>query len=201
MKSDFELLTAFKAGDLEAFHRLARRHQVTIFNFFYMLSGTESAAEDLTRRVFTQMATERHRLPLDRKFLTSLFRFGYRHWILFTQSEAVSDRRGSNLLPAPVAAQNADTNALDQATAERLLSSLSNEQKLIVVLSETSGLSYREISDVVDISEQAVGRRMAEAFAHLREVDRGARIALPEPRSNTTATPVAEQKSAIRDPQ
>src|SRR5258708_5652124 len=81
MKSDFELLTEFKAGDLDAFHRLARRHHVTIFNFFHMLAGTENAAEDLTRRVFTQMACERHRLQLDRKFLTSLLRFGYRHWI------------------------------------------------------------------------------------------------------------------------
>jgi RNA polymerase sigma-70 factor (ECF subfamily) len=165
MKSDFELLTAFKAGDMEAFHRLARRHHVTIYNFFYMLTGSEGAAEDLTRRVFTQMATERHRLPLDRKFATSLYRFGYRHWILYAQSEAAVSST-THLLPGP--APVLDAEAQDRAAADRLLNSLATEQRLIVVLSETNGLSYHEISEIVDISEEAVRRRMAEAMTQLR---------------------------------
>jgi RNA polymerase sigma-70 factor (ECF subfamily) len=164
MKSDFELIARFKSGDSEAFHALARRHHVSLHNFFFMLTGRESAAQELTRAVFEQLIADRYRLPVERKFSTSLYRLGYNRWVAFEQTGGMKRH----------AAETAEPEDSDQAQqineqneALRLLALLPRELKFLLVLSESNRLSFREIAEVLDISEEAVARRVSQAIALL----------------------------------
>jgi DNA-directed RNA polymerase specialized sigma24 family protein len=165
MKNDFELMAKFKAGDSAAFHALARRHHVSVHNFFFMLSGRESAAQELTRGLFEQIVADRYRLPLERKFSTSLYRMGYSRWIAFEQTGG--PRRHEQELPN---AEDAEKIAqiVEQKEALRLLALLPRELKFLLVLSETLRLSFRQIAEILDISEEAVARRLSDAYALIK---------------------------------
>lgn len=166
MKSDFELMAKFKSGDPVAFHALARRHHVSVYNFFLMLTGRETAAQELTRGIFEQIVADRYRLPLERKFSTSLYRLGYSRWVAFEQS-------GGNRRHEPEALNNPNPDAekLEQIAAQkealRLLSQLPRELRFLLVLSETLRLSFREIAEILDISEEAVARRLSDTYGIL----------------------------------
>ncbi len=164
MKSDFELMAKFKSGDPAAFHALARRHHVSVYNFFLMLTGRETAAQELTRGIFEQLVADRYRLPLERKFSTSLYRLGYSRWVAFEQS-------GGNRRHEPDAPATQEADKLEQIAAQkeslRLLALLPRELKFLMVLSETLRLSFREIAEILDISEEAVARRLSDTYGIL----------------------------------
>ena len=164
MKSDFELMAKFKSGDPAAFHALARRHHVSVYNFFLMLTGRETAAQELTRGIFEQLVADRYRLPLERKFSTSLYRLGYSRWVAFEQS-------GGNRRHEPDAPATQEVDKLEQIAAQkeslRLLALLPRELKFLMVLSETLRLSFREIAEILDISEEAVARRLSDTYGIL----------------------------------
>ena len=164
MKSDFELIARFKSGDSEAFHALARRHHVALHNFFFTLTGRESAAQELTRAVFEQLVADRYRLPVERKFSTSLYRLGYSRWVAFEQSGGLKRHSAEPAIPDD---PDKREQVNEQNEALRLLSLLPRELKFLLVLSETNRLSFREIAEVLDISEEAVARRISQALSLL----------------------------------
>ena len=53
-----DLLERFKAGDEEAFLRLYRERQGSIYRFALQMSGSPSLAEDLTQEVFLTLIRE-----------------------------------------------------------------------------------------------------------------------------------------------
>jgi len=172
MKSDLELMAALRRGDRSAFYRLVRRHQVAMYNFFHALCNDPSRARELTARVFLHLFTERSALNQNFKFSMYLYRAGYACWMDHQQ------RHGSKPLalpfpPGPVGSDNGTDPAHRAAVpikhdAEGLLGCLSNELRLLVVLKEVNGLTYSEISAVLEISEEVVRRSMNEAFRYLR---------------------------------
>src|SRR5437868_5722662 len=95
MKSDRELMADFRHGDRPAFHKLIRRHHVAILNFFHPLTGSQSAAEELTQKTFLRIFAElEHQAESTlwgrtreddaqpfTTFLTYLYRTGYICWL------------------------------------------------------------------------------------------------------------------------
>src|SRR3954462_12974960 len=61
--TDEELLIRIHSGDEQAFVSLYRRRQAAIFRFALHMSGSETAAEDITQEVF--LALIRHQCGFD----------------------------------------------------------------------------------------------------------------------------------------
>lgn len=191
MKSDFELMARFKAGDTEAFHALARRHHVYLHNFFFMLTGRESAALELTRGLFEQIIADRCRLPVERKFSTSLYRMGFSRWVAFEQNGGMKRHAAEPPIPEDF---DRRVQVGEQKEALRLLASLPREMRFLLVLSETARLSFREIAEVLDISEEAVARKISEVLAL-------ASSALQKRAPQSAASPLAASQTPRQLPQ
>jgi RNA polymerase sigma-70 factor, ECF subfamily len=178
MKSDNELLHDFRRGDRAAFDRLIRRHHVTAVNFFHLLLGSEKLSEDLTARVFVHIFADNDEFKSESQFMLYLYRAAYATWSDYLRRDGTATHAlpaplhsESEVLPAP---ETQTRNVSDSAVIIRnvnilgLLERLPNELKLLLVLHEFCGLSYAEIARVVDISQDAVKRRMSESFKYLR---------------------------------
>jgi RNA polymerase sigma-70 factor, ECF subfamily len=176
MKSDNELLHDFRRGDRTAFDKLVRRHHVTTLNFFHLLLASEKQACELTARVFLYIYNDTDEFRGEAQFLLYLYRAAYACWTDHLRREGTP----SHALPPPLQTENSaepatqTRNISDSAVVIRnvnilsLLERLPNELRLLLVLHEFCGLSYVEMSRVIDISQEAVKRRIAESFKYLR---------------------------------
>jgi len=179
MKSDLDLLADFKRGDRTAFDKLIRRHHVELINFFYPLSGNAALSEELTQTVFLRIHADltehadlslwtRHRGEMPHaasRFPTYLLRTGILCWAEHVRSTG----RPARALPASHDQEfSAPTAQHKSDDAYVLLASLPDDLKPVVILADVNGLTYSEISVVLNIPENMVRHRMKEAYAQLQ---------------------------------
>lgn len=153
---------------------LVSNHTDQVFRLAYRLTGNKYDAEDLTQDVFVRVFKSIHSFQPGtlegwlHRITTNLFLDGARRKQRIRMdalSVAPDHVWGSATGPEDL---HADA-SLDGDVGEAL-KSLSPEQRVAVVLCDIEGLSYEEISEVLDIKLGTVRSRIARGRAHLREV-------------------------------
>jgi RNA polymerase sigma factor (sigma-70 family) len=152
---------------------LVRDHGARVYRLAYRLTGNPHDAEDLTQDVFVRVFRSLHRFQPGtfegwlHRITTNLFLDGARRRqkIRFDGLGEGSAERMPSAWPNP-SEQLADAD-LDHDVAAAL-SALSPEFRAAVVLCDIEGLSYEEISDVLDIKIGTVRSRIHRGRAQLR---------------------------------
>lgn len=181
---DTELMLAFKAGDENAFKILLDKYSLPIMNFAYRFTFNRSDAEDVAQEVFIKIYRSKDRYEPVSKFSS---------WIYSVAANTCLDykkRKKKDIIynSAPVAAPGdyekkqfdvADTSgksvesAVEQsridATVKNALSSLTENQRLALMLKEYEDKSYDEIADILDISVSSVESLIFRARQNLKK--------------------------------
>lgn len=152
---------------------LVRDHSARVYRLAYRLTGNPHDAEDLTQDVFVRVFRSLHRFQPGtfegwlHRITTNLFLDGARRRqkIRFDGLGEGSDERLPSAWPNP-SEQLADAD-LDHDVAAAL-SALPPEFRAAVVLCDIEGLSYEEISEVLDIKIGTVRSRIHRGRAQLR---------------------------------
>jgi RNA polymerase sigma factor (sigma-70 family) len=152
---------------------LVRDHGARVYRLAYRLTGNPHDAEDLTQDVFVRVFRSLHRFQPGtfegwlHRITTNLFLDGARRRqkIRFDGLGEGSDERLPSAWPNP-SEQLADAD-LDHDVAAAL-SALPPEFRAAVVLCDIEGLSYEEISEVLDIKIGTVRSRIHRGRAQLR---------------------------------
>lgn len=152
---------------------LVRDHSLRVYRLAYRLTGNRHDAEDLTQDVFVRVFRSLHRFQPGtfegwlHRITTNLFLDGARrrHKIRFDGlADGAADRLPSSW-PTP-SEQLADED-LDHDVAAAL-AALAPDFRAAVVLCDIEGLSYDEISRVLDIKLGTVRSRIHRGRAQLR---------------------------------
>ena len=152
---------------------VVRDHSARVYRLSYRLTGNAHDAEDLTQDVFIRVFRSLHRFQPGtfegwlHRITTNLFLDGARRRqkIRFDGLGEGAEERLRSAWPTP-SEQLADADLdHDVATA---LAALSPEFRAAVVLCDIEGLSYEEISDVLDIKIGTVRSRIHRGRAQLR---------------------------------
>jgi RNA polymerase sigma factor (sigma-70 family) len=152
---------------------LVRDHGARVYRLAYRLTGNPHDAEDLTQDVFVRVFRSLHRFQPGtfegwlHRITTNLFLDGARRRqkIRFDGLGEGSDERLPSAWPSP-SEQLADAD-LDHDVAAAL-SALPPEFRAAVVLCDIEGLTYEEISEVLDIKIGTVRSRIHRGRAQLR---------------------------------
>jgi len=175
MESDEGLIERALDGDLAAFERLVERHRAIVFRVAARIVGPDDA-EDVSQDAFLRAF---HRLDQYRG--TAAFRT----WLLqITQNTALSTLSRTRQGPVEVshdASEAADHDPVRQPVTElerrerqgRLelkLRTLRPEYRSLLVLRDLEGLSYNEISDVLEMPLGSVKGRLHRARDELIEL-------------------------------
>ncbi len=178
------IIQAAKRGDVAAFNRLVMAHQGLAYNVAFRLMGDADAAADATQEAFLKAFRA-----------IGQYRGGsFRSWLLRIVTNACYDqlryhrRRPSEpLLPetnddgAPAdytsrlmdPAESPEDSALRRELNEMLQQAilrLPPDQRLILVLSDVEGFSYREIADTIGLPLGTVKSRLSRARTRLRDL-------------------------------
>ena len=172
-----ELIAQSKNGDVECFNLLVEQYQRMVYNLALRMLSSAEAAEDATQDAF-----------LSAYKAIGGFRGGsFKSWILHIAANSCRDklrvaRRSrvvslDTLMLDPEALPQANNNespedyALRQELGRYLnegLSYLSQEQRLVVILSDIQGLSYEEVAQVTRSSLGTVKSRLNRGRTRLK---------------------------------
>jgi len=149
LKSDAELIAAFLAGNQAAFGDLVRRYQSPIRQFLRRLAaGDHALADDIAQETFLKMFTSVASFRGEASISTWLHTIAYRTFLRHVASNArmqfVSDE------DMPEALSVAPT-AMSDILLEQMMKHLSLNERLMVTLSFSAGMSHGEIAEVTKV--------------------------------------------------
>jgi RNA polymerase sigma-70 factor, ECF subfamily len=182
---DEDLMTAYQAGDVQAFERLVARHEKPVWNFLRRFTRDAAATEDLLQEVFLRVVKSAGDWKRTAKFSTWVYAIARN--LCIDQSRRAVHRQASSLdgplrsdpdstetLHDRIPAQQsgADQRLSDRQAAARIdaaLAQLPEEQREVFLMREAMDLSFAEIAAVVGVSEPTAKSRMRYALLKLRE--------------------------------
>jgi RNA polymerase sigma-70 factor (ECF subfamily) len=170
---DAALMVAFQGGDERAFRSLFEKHGRAMVSFCNHFVHDGARAEELAQDVFLKLLRSSHRYRPTARFKTFLYRIASNHCLNELRRGEYGERRAiargdagaheparpveADDLPGHGATPEEDAVARALATAvEALLTRLPEKQRAAFVLARLEGLSYEEISDVLETTVSAV---------------------------------------------
>jgi len=177
-RSDLDLVAGARAGRRDDFAELVRRHHPAILGLCVSMLGDREEADDAAQEAFLKAYRSLGRFQGDSAFSTWVYRIASNHCLdrlrkrareksdsLEALLEAGGDAAEAALGQAPSGAQALE----DAELVERALSALPPDYRLILVLRETQGLDYRELTQALDCSLDAVKTRLKRARRQLEQ--------------------------------
>jgi RNA polymerase sigma-70 factor (ECF subfamily) len=181
---DVQLMLRAQQGDDAAFEALVANYQDRLVAVLYHILGKQETAEDLAQEVFLRIYRHRKKYEVKAKFSTWLFRIANnlasnhrrdgarRREASLTSSDSgpFGVRPEENLLAEKSALMPA--RVLDRTETQTLvraaLDSLSDRQKMAVLLHKFEQMSYLDIAATMDLTPQAVKSLLSRARENLR---------------------------------
>ncbi|HEV3202956.1 MAG TPA: RNA polymerase sigma factor [Gemmataceae bacterium] len=165
------LIRKAQKGDRPAFGRLVEQYWDRLFRWLYHLSHDCHKAEDLTQETFLKAFAKLSSFQPNSNFQAWLYRIAYNSFLNLRRSEG----RSRQAYPEQLACPN--PGPMEQAMSQeglrnlaRAMGRLPNEFRAAFLLRIEQGLSFREIAEVMRITEETARWRVFKARKKLMEV-------------------------------
>ena len=177
---DEALIAAALAGSPHAWEKLVKRYESRVFNQGLRLMGNPSDAMDLLQEVFLGVYRNLHRFRGDAKFSSWLFRIAHNKAIDLSRRKRLLARTPPNAegeadplegLPAD-RQQEPEVSLMQSELNQRIVERLSQlplAQRLVVELKVFQYMTFEEIADMQDISENTAKTRFYAALKKLKQ--------------------------------
>jgi RNA polymerase sigma-70 factor (ECF subfamily) len=167
---DAALVRACQRGDIEAFEQIFRVYRNPVFRLAYKFTGNRDDAEDLTQEIFLKVFENIGSFRYESSFATWLYRIAVNTCMNFqrdkkpAESLGVTDDLGSSVSPEAIC----EWGEL-QRKIEAEIASLPSPLKIAFLLVVVEGMTYREASEILGLSVDALLMRVSRARQILRE--------------------------------
>jgi len=183
---DVRLMLEVRDGSGAAFEELVLRYQGRLVRVLEHLVGSRDLAEDLAQEVFLRAYRARRQYQPGAKFATWLFTIANnvasnarrdrsrRHEVTLASHDSgpMGARPLDRMIPAGSGVMPA--RQLDKAEVRQVvglaMESLSERQRLAVLLNKFEGMSYADVAETMEISPQAVKSLLSRARENLRQM-------------------------------
>jgi RNA polymerase sigma-70 factor, ECF subfamily len=181
--TDADVMLRVKAGDDSAFDFLVQKYRRQIINFMYRMAHNSAAAEDLAQEVFLRVYRSRANYEPTAKFTTWLYRIATNLGVNYARDtrherpENVMnlDESDSETGQAPDLADKTPNVEEEILRRERLaaikakVEALPERQKMAVLMHKYQQMDYRQIAEVLKLSESATKSLLFRAYETLRQ--------------------------------
>jgi RNA polymerase sigma-70 factor, ECF subfamily len=163
-QTERELIEGCQRNDPEAFRALFERHKDTVYSIALRYSGDANVAQDIAQDTFLKLFSAIGNFRGEANFQSWLYRMVVN--CCFDQKRKA--RRLMPLVEQLVAMiQAPGANALDEilrsemsAHVRSVVGNLPPEQRMVIVLRYTQGLSYDEIAEILGCSSGTIASRL-----------------------------------------
>jgi RNA polymerase sigma-70 factor, ECF subfamily len=181
--TDAEVMLRVKAGDQSAFDFLVQKYRRPLVSFMYRMARNAAAAEDLAQEVFLRVYRSRQTYEASAKFTTWLYRIATNLAVNHARDTRKQRPEVTLSLDEPDEETGTTMDVADRTiTAEEALvqrermlairsrvEALPERQRLAVIMHKYQQMDYKQISDVLKLSESATKSLLFRAYETLRE--------------------------------
>ncbi len=181
-RKDTTLMELVKQGDHLAFQELVERHKLSVLNLCYKFTNNSTDAEDLAQDVFVRIFQAAKRYEPKASFTTWMYRIAANRCLNFQRRKKLlsffsidqnNHNKDSHEYKVP---ELSTTDRPDedfekkerQKLVQKAIRALPESQRMVVILYRYHELSYKEISNVLQISVSAVESRLHRAKHNLK---------------------------------
>jgi RNA polymerase sigma-70 factor (ECF subfamily) len=180
---DADIMLQLSAGDMAAFDFLLAKYRRPIIHFMYRMVHNEAIAEELAQEVFLRVYRSRETYRAEARFSTWLYRIatnlGVNHARDTRHERAAStvyldepDGESGSTPDVADLTPGAEANILRRermAAIREHVTSLPERQRMAVLMHKYEGLDYKQIGEVMKLSESATKSLLFRAYQTLRE--------------------------------
>lgn len=164
------LVQACLRGDRQAFDELVDRYERPLFNASYRITGSVEDAMDATQAAFVNAFEKLHTFDQTHRFFSWIYRIAVNQAL-----NLVGKRRPVSELDDNTPAANPSPEATYRETEvsgvlQLAMAKLTPDYRTVIILKHLEGFSYREIGELLEISEKTVKSRLFTARRQLRVI-------------------------------
>jgi RNA polymerase sigma-70 factor, ECF subfamily len=181
--TDADIMLRVKTGDDSAFEYLVQKYRRPMVSFMFRMAHNSAAAEDLAQEVFLRVYRSRESYEASAKFTTWLYRIATN--LAVNHARDTRHERPENMVnldePDSTTGQTLDladstpTIEEDLVRQERLaairqkVQALPERQRLAVAMHKYQQMDYKQIAEILKLSESATKSLLFRAYETLRE--------------------------------
>ena len=181
--SDAAIMLRVAAGDESGFNYLVAKYHRPMIHFLFRMVRNQAVAEELAQEVFLRIYRSRESYRAEAKFTTWLYRIATN--LAVNHARDTKHERAAHNVYLDAADEETGTTpevADDEPTVEqRLLTdermaairkhvmALPERQRMAVLMHKYQGLDYRQIGEVLKLSESATKSLLFRAYQTLRD--------------------------------
>lgn len=180
---DSAIMLELSAGNMSGFDYLIQRYRKPIINFMYRMVHNQAIAEELAQEVFLRVYRSRETYRAEARFTTWLYRIATNLGVNYAR-DTKNERAASTIYLDEPDPETGTTHDVADSTPgaeagllhrERLnairqhVLALPERQRMAVLMHKYEGMDYKQIGDVLKLSESATKSLLFRAYQTLRE--------------------------------
>jgi RNA polymerase sigma-70 factor, ECF subfamily len=181
--SDAAVMLRVAAGDEAGFNFLVGKYHRAMINFLFRMVHNQAVAEELAQEVFLRVYRSRESYRAEAKFTTWLYRIATNLAVNHARDTRHERSASTVYLDAPDEESGTtpdvadDTPSVEQnilrdermAAIRAHVMALPERQRMAVLMHKYQGMDYRQIGDVLKLSESATKSLLFRAYQTLRD--------------------------------
>jgi RNA polymerase sigma-70 factor (ECF subfamily) len=181
--SDAEIMLRVSEGDDQGFNYLIEKYRKPIVHFMFRMVHNQAVAEELAQEVFLRVYRSRQTYRAEARFTTWLYRIATNLGVNYAR-DTKHERAAQNVYldqpdpetgTTPDVADSTPSVEQDLVRAERMkairqhVMALPERQRTAVLMHKYQGMDYKQIGEVLKLSESATKSLLFRAYQTLRE--------------------------------
>jgi RNA polymerase sigma-70 factor, ECF subfamily len=180
---DSAIMLELRAGNMSGFDFLIQKYRRPIISFMYRMVHNQAVAEELAQEVFLRVYRSRETYRAEARFSTWLYRIATNLGVNYARdtrheraaSTVYLDEPDSETGTTPDVADDEPSAEASMLRRERLnairqhVLALPERQRMAVLMHKYEGMDYKQIGDVLKLSESATKSLLFRAYQTLRE--------------------------------
>jgi RNA polymerase sigma-70 factor, ECF subfamily len=180
---DSTIMLELRAGNMAGFDYLIQKYRKPIVSFMYRMVHNQAVAEELAQEVFLRVYRSRETYRAEARFSTWLYRIATNLGVNYARdtrhersaSTIYLDETDSETGTSPDVADATPGAEAQMLRQERMnairqhVMALPERQRMAVLMHKYEGMDYRQIGDVLKLSESATKSLLFRAYQTLRE--------------------------------
>ena len=180
---DAAIMMRLRAGDMACFDYLLAKYRKPIIHFMFRMVHNQAVAEELAQEVFLRVYRSRETYRAEARFSTWLYRIAtnlgvnhardtYRERTASTLYLDEPDHETGSTPDLADETPSAETRLLRQERMDSIrehVLALPERQRMAVLMHKYEGMDYKQIGDILKLSESATKSLLFRAYQNLRE--------------------------------
>jgi RNA polymerase sigma-70 factor (ECF subfamily) len=180
---DSAIMLELRAGNMAGFDYLIQKYRKPIVNFMYRMVHNQGIAEELAQEVFLRVYRSRETYRAEARFSTWLYRIATNLGVNHARDTRHERNASTIYLDEPDSETGTTPDVADLTPGaeagllrrERLnairqhVMALPERQRMAVLMHKYEGMDYKQIGDVLKLSESATKSLLFRAYQTLRE--------------------------------